>query len=245
MYQFSGIKISNHTLDSLTNNIIEKSNIVPASHIHLCAASTFVASKNHKELTKILNDGQTICDSKPLSIWTKLMGEASPQIRGMDLFQKVLGVSDGKIIHFLLGSSPDTLRKMEVRIRNEFPNVVLGGTFSPSYSNPSRKEITLWSKKIKKSGSNLVWIGLGSPKQDHVAYSLSKKLLGNVICIGAAFDFFAGTVPEAPKIIRRVGLEWLFRLISNPKRLIKRYTIGNLQFIIMLAKDFIQKLLNK
>ena len=89
---------------------------------------------------------------------------------------------------------------------------------------------------IRKSGANIVWLGISSPKQDFEAKRLSVTLPAVVLAVGAAFDFAAGTQKEAPIWIQRLSLEWLFRLISNPKRLWKRYLVGNLVFIKAVIK---------
>jgi N-acetylglucosaminyldiphosphoundecaprenol N-acetyl-beta-D-mannosaminyltransferase len=84
---------------------------------------------------------------------------------------------------------------------------------------------------VRASGANVVWLGMSSPKQDFEAQRLAQALPGLVLAVGAAFDFVAGTQKEAPRWIQKSGFEWLFRLLSNPRRLWRRYLIGNVVFL--------------
>ncbi|KRE74505.1 hypothetical protein ASG77_07320 [Arthrobacter sp. Soil762] len=82
-----------------------------------------------------------------------------------------------------------------------------------------------------------MWVGLGTPKQDWEARRLAASIGATTIAVGAAFDFAAGTVKEAPKWVRLIGFEWFFRLCSQPKRLWRRYLIGNFEFLIVACRD--------
>jgi len=95
---------------------------------------------------------------------------------------------------------------------------------------------------INNSGSDILWVGLGSPKQDIWMYEHRDKLSVPVmIGVGAAFDFISGTKKQAPKLVQKIGMEWLFRLISEPKRLWKRYFFGNAQFLYLISKEIIKE----
>jgi N-acetylglucosaminyldiphosphoundecaprenol N-acetyl-beta-D-mannosaminyltransferase len=82
---------------------------------------------------------------------------------------------------------------------------------------------------------DIVWVGLGTPKQDFVAHELASRLDSTIVAVGAAFDFYSGTKKQAPRWIQATYLEWLFRLLSEPKRLWKRYLIGNIGFVSDIA----------
>ena len=187
-----------------------------------------------------MNHGITICDSKPLSAWLSYRGYKIDQIRGVDLFREILKLSAEHNKHFFLGGTDNTLNKLIDRVKNDYPSAGIAGFFSPKFGHPSEVEIQSWSNIVKNSGANILWIGLGSPKQDFVSYEMSIITGKTVIAVGAAFDFLAGTVREAPRIVQVLGLDWFYRFCSEPKRLWQRYTIGNLKFIILLLKDLSQ-----
>ena len=111
-------------------------------------------------------------------------------------------------------------KKVEVKFGNR--NVV--GTFSPPFREMTDNELKELAKDINSRKTNIVWIGLSTPKQEKFAYRLSKFTNVHFICtVGAAFDFHTGKVKQAPPFIQKLGLEWFFRLLMEPKRLWKRY----------------------
>jgi N-acetylglucosaminyldiphosphoundecaprenol N-acetyl-beta-D-mannosaminyltransferase len=236
-YQFAGVDLQIETISQACKRVLSSNDNSSPSHFHLCAASTLVASQNSVELVTILNDGISYCDSKPLSKWISYIGTICPQIRGVDLFREVLRESNPNIKHFLLGGRMDVLNLMIDKINLEFTNVKITGAYSPAFGIPTQVEIIEWAKMIQMSGADIVWVGLGSPKQDFVSAELSKLTQTNVVAIGAAFDFFADNSQEAPLWIRKISLEWLFRLFKDPIRLWRRYTFGNFQFLLLILKD--------
>lgn len=107
----------------------------------------------------------------------------------------------------------------------------MAGNFAPPFSDLNQSFVELCRDAVLGSGANIVWVGLGTPKQDFLASALAGLVGVPCIGVGAAFDFVAGTVQEAPPWIQRSGLEWLFRLTQDPRRLWRRYVFGNLQFV--------------
>lgn len=159
------------------------------------------------------------------------------RIRGPSLFKEVLRLSqaeDGS--HFFLGGSKETLELLQLRVRDAYPGIVIAGVYSPPFVSPSSETLEVWADLIKASGATIAWIGLGSPKQDFVSQTLA--CLSGIPCIGvgAAFDFTAGTQPEAPVFMQQCGLEWIFRLRSEPRRLWRRYLFGNLHFLAVVGR---------
>lgn len=154
------------------------------------------------------------------------------RVRGPSLFNLVLseGRTEG-LRHFFLGGSPDTLDKLQINARLKFPSVEIVGAYSPPFAPVSDGFLDLCEAAVADSSAEIIWVGLGTPKQDFVAAELAKRLNRPVVGVGAAFDFVAGTTPEAPLWIQRTGTEWLFRLVSEPRRLGRRYTVGNAVFL--------------
>lgn len=204
--------------------------------------STVVAASSSEKLRSVLNNGRIICGSTPLAmvIRGKMGVEPFQSFRGTDLFRSVLSKSSDFHRHFFLGGSLQTLSALVERISGEFPNVRVVGNFSPEYSEDYKKFLDNSIDQIKNSGANIFWVGLGSPKQDYVVHEIASVLAVKAIAVGVAFDFIAGMVPEAPKWVRGSGFEWVYRLIREPKRLWKRYLIGNIQFLFLAMKDKLQ-----
>lgn len=163
------------------------------------------------------------------------------RIAGWDLFvyeMEKLNRVGGKVM--FLGSSDAVLNLIRQRVAEKYPKIEVD-TYSPPYKPVfSDEENEAMISAINHSNPDLLWIGMTAPKQEKWAYTHLDRL--DVHChigtIGAVFDFFAGTVKRAPERWQRVGLEWLYRLLSEPRRMWRRYFVGNAKFIyyIMLEK---------
>lgn len=145
---------------------------------------------------------------------------------------------DDRLSHYLLGGKQSTLAKLTARLKNEFPGTNIAGTYSPPFGQWSDEENQSIRKKIEDSGANLIWVGLGCPKQERWI-AAQKKLLppGVYFGIGAAFAFHAGEVSQAPAWMQGRGLEWLYRLYAEPGRLWKRYFVYNSLFLWYSLQD--------
>jgi N-acetylglucosaminyldiphosphoundecaprenol N-acetyl-beta-D-mannosaminyltransferase len=137
--------------------------------------------------------------------------------------------------HFLMGTTEDTLDILRESIQNRYPGTNIVGSYAPEFGPLNTAFLDLAEEAISPTEADIVWVALGSPKQDFAARELADRLNCTCIGVGAAFDFLAGTTKEAPTWMRKNGFEWLFRLASEPRRLWKRYLIGNLTFLRLVA----------
>ncbi len=136
------------------------------------------------------------------------------------------------VSHFLMGGTEDLLVELTAKLREKFPHLVIAGTYAPPFGTWPPGENERIFRQIADSGAECIWVGLGCPKQEHwVAQNKPKLPPGVYFTVGAAFAFHAGRVRQAPLWIQRRGLEWLFRLLSEPRRLWKRYVIYNSLFL--------------
>lgn len=143
--------------------------------------------------------------------------------------------------HFFYGGTEETLRKLQQKLQVLFPRMQVAGVYAPSFKPQVWKEDQEVIDLINNSQADIVWLGLGSPKQDFWMH-LHRPLLNAPVIVGAgaAFDFCSGVKPQAPRWMRPLGLEWFFRLCCEPKRLWKRYLIGNSLFIYYVLKQTLQ-----
>jgi len=179
----------------------------------------------------------TFADGRPITWLMNSIGRKTSQIRGADYFLEVLSLSaQTGLRHAFLGSTEEDLSKMLTRIQVEIPSLVIGGTWAPPFQEISESFIVEVVEFIDKSKPDIVWIGMGTPKQDFLAYELSHRRPVLSIGVGAVFSFMAGKNREAPVVIQKMGMEWLFRLFQEPRRLAKRYLIGNSMFIVIAFK---------
>jgi N-acetylglucosaminyldiphosphoundecaprenol N-acetyl-beta-D-mannosaminyltransferase len=132
---------------------------------------------------------------------------------------------------YLIGGRPDTLEKLRLELLKEFPALKIAGTCSPPFRPLTDAETTAIIDEINASGARTVWVGLGCPTQETWMSMQKGKIHAVMFGVGAAFDFHARTTPRAPKWMQQKGLEWLFRLCSEPRRLWKRYFVTNSLFL--------------
>lgn len=172
--------------------------------------------------------------------WIKAKSRPIERIAGWDLFEfemNKLNQKGGKC--FFMGSSENVLKQIKEKAKIIYPNITIE-TYSPPYkTNFSDEENKSIIDAINKSNPDLLWIGMTAPKQEKWIYSHWEEL--NIHChagtIGAVFDFFAGTVERAPIWWQNNGLEWLYRLLKEPRRMWKRYIIGNILFLYNVMKE--------
>jgi exopolysaccharide biosynthesis WecB/TagA/CpsF family protein len=136
---------------------------------------------------------------------------------------------------YLYGGSPQTLEALQQRLCDQLPGLKIAGSVSPPFRELTEAENQAACEAINTSGAKIVLIGLGCPKQDFFAAKNADRIQAVQMCVGAAFDFHAGSKPMAPAWMQRNGLEWLFRLWCEPRRLWKRYLLTNSIFCIKLA----------
>ena len=167
------------------------------------------------------------------------------RVYGPTLMLKTIEASEGNgdLKHFFLGGSPTTLEKLQDKFAKENPAAHIAGVYSPPFREWSEDDLAEMRAMIRDSGANLIWVGLGCPKQEiWIAENLEKLAPGCYFGIGAAFAFHAGEVDQAPEFLQKRGLEWAYRLLKEPKRLWKRYFVYNSLF---LYYSFQKKLLSR
>lgn len=217
------------------NHVIAMAMLGGGFHVHLANAYTVALADKSADYRAVLAaPAVNYPDGKPIG-WVSALRGQSPrlkQVRGPQLFLDVFqdGVSKN-IRHYLLGSTPEVLAKLTDNLKSRCPGVIIVGAESPPFRSLSGLELDEQDERIRTSGAQVVWVGLGTPKQDIEAQRLAHSVPVTAVAIGAAFDFAAGTVREAPRWMSRVGLEWFYRLLREPRRLWKRYIFGNARFL--------------
>jgi N-acetylglucosaminyldiphosphoundecaprenol N-acetyl-beta-D-mannosaminyltransferase len=173
-------------------------------------------------------------DGAPVAWLMRRVGERhARRIAGPDLMPLVIEAGqDVGTRHFLFGSTPETLALLERQLRDRYPRAIIAGSISPPFRELTDEENAAIAGQIVASGADVVWVGLGLPKQDEWLHRTAGMFAPAVgLGVGAAFDFIAGTKPRAPKWVQGIGLEWLHRLMSEPRRLTRRYATTNTEFV--------------
>jgi N-acetylglucosaminyldiphosphoundecaprenol N-acetyl-beta-D-mannosaminyltransferase len=139
--------------------------------------------------------------------------------------------AEEKISIYLYGSTEPVLKALQKNLTEKFPTLLIAGSESPPFRSLTKDEDNAVIGRINKSKAGLVFLGLGCPKQELFAYQHKHKICAVQLCVGAAFDFHAGMKPQAPVWMQKNGLEWLYRLSTEPKRLLGRYITTNSFFV--------------
>lgn len=186
----------------------------------------------HREAMMALPDG------KPLVFVCRKKGfSGARRVAGPDLLPALLRYSEGKgFRHFFYGSTEETLHQLEKNLRRKYPKLQIAGMYSPPFRHMTEEEDEEAVRMINASRPDFIWVGLGAPKQERWMYEHAGRVSGIMFGVGAAFDFQAGTSRRAPKWMQECYLEWLFRLLQDPKRLMHRYFTTNVRFVLLNLK---------
>jgi N-acetylglucosaminyldiphosphoundecaprenol N-acetyl-beta-D-mannosaminyltransferase len=162
------------------------------------------------------------------------------RVYGPTLMLETLKATDGRpeFRHFLFGGKESTLINLKSVFAERFPGVSIAGAYSPPFGEWPEDEFDRICEKIHESGANLIWVGLGCPKQEHwIARHKDRLPPGVYFGIGAAFAFHAGEVSQAPAVLQKIGMEWAYRIAAEPRRLFKRYFTYNSLFLWYSLRD--------
>lgn len=212
-----------------------------ASPNYVCVTPVhgLVESQHDEELRRIYNTaGLVTPDGMPVVWLSQLRGyRRVERVYGPDLMLAVCAASvEHGWRHFLYGGTDGVAPLLAQRLEERFPGIQIAGTYTPPFRPLTEAEDRDVVDQINRSGADIVWVGIGAPKQEkwmaaHVGRTGASVLVG----VGAAFDFHAGVKRQAPRWMQRAGLEWLFRLMSEPRRLWWRYLRTNPYFVHLVA----------
>lgn len=209
--------------------------------VHLCNAYTLSLAMRKAPYRQLLNQSDlNLADGQPVAFVGRRLGHdhLHSSVRGPTLMLDVLerGQSTG-LRHYFYGSTPQVCEHLQREVEARFPAAKVVGLESPPFRRLTRTESTALTRRMRAAQPDIVWVGLGTPRQDRFARDFRDRLGTTIVTVGAGFDFLAGTKPVAPHWMQQAGLEWLFRLGSEPRRLWRRYLIGNSIFIYGATRD--------
>ena len=229
------------TMNSAVAWLCDRAEAAEPGAVHLANAFTLSLAMRDQALSELLNRGDlNLPDGTPVAWAGRRAGIADlpGRVYGPDLMLATMdeSVRRGGIRHYLYGSSPDVVTELRAQLTSRFPGLDIAGTESPPFRDLTTEEETETVQRIVTSGANLVWVGLGTPKQDVFVDRFRSRLPAPLVAVGAAFDFISGSVSQAPPWMRENGLEWAYRLAREPRRLWRRYLIGNAVFLYGLSR---------
>ncbi len=233
-YNVLGVGVSALTLAEARDLIVGVRGTVRRGYVCLGTAHGLTEARADPALRRIYNEAWlTTPDGMPL-VWLGPPGVE--RVYGPDL---MLGVCEaGRAVglrHYLFGGGPGVARELAARLTQRFPGLAIVGHHEPPFRPLDPGELATWQDEIARLRPDVIWVGLGSPKQERFMAAHGPALdAGVLIGVGAAFDFHSGRVRQAPRWMQRSGLEWLFRLGTEPRRLGPRYLKTNPLFVLQV-----------
>lgn len=220
----------NDFLEMLTEHFDEfRGNYICVSNAHTCV----MAHEDPAYWTVQASSIASLPDGKPLSVIGRKAAPTMGRVTGPDLMREVFSISKKMgWKHYFYGNEQKNLDVLQAALERDYPGIDIVG-IEPSLFRPlSEQEKKELIGRIDDSGADFAWIALGAPRQEIFCYELRGKTNTVMIGVGGAFNVLAGVVPEAPRWMQNLSLEWLYRLFQEPKRLFKRYLVTNSKFIL-------------
>lgn len=235
------IEVDNITMKEAVINIDEMVKRKKPSYVVTPNVDHVVTLEKDLDFRNVYNEAElVVTDGMPL-IWISKLGNTpiKEKISGSDLFPEVCKLAaERKYRIFLLGAGEGVGDIAAENIKKKYPGVEISGVYSPPFGfEKNEEEVEKIIKLLNESNSDILAVGLGAPKQEKFIYQIKNKINIPVsLAIGATIDFEAGNVKRAPKWMQNNGLEWFYRMTTDPKRLAKRYVVDAINIIPLILK---------
>ena len=239
-FNLFGINYSISRCEEAALHVMRHVKELSGKYICFSNVHTSVMGRDDAEYRQVLNDAAFVFpDGAPIAGLQQKKGYVGAErVAGPDFMEHIFkNTMDGSISHYFYGSKPETISALEKNLKEKYPGIVIKGLYSPPFKPLSKEEDEADVKRINDSGADIIWIGLGAPKQEKWMRAHAGRVKGVMMGVGAGFDFHGGTIKRAPIFVQKIGLEWLYRLFQDPKRLIGRYFVTNIKFIWYLMVD--------
>ena len=226
--------------EQLLGRIVRWAQAGQSRMICLCNVHSVVTAKHDAAMANALKRADlNLPDGAPIA-W--LMRQRSwpeqQRLSGPDLMWQLMREAEKlQLSVFLMGATPATLGRLRGVLSNAFPRLMIAGSLSPPFRPLNELKHRGFVDQINRSGASIVLIGLGCPKQEIWMAECGNAISAVMIGVGAAFDYHAGSLRRAPPVWQRIGLEWLYRLLQEPRRLARRYLLTNTLFLLALPAE--------
>ena len=230
-FSFGGIELIDCDVESAADAVAAAGRAHQGVGVHMCNAFTLtIAMRQSSYRASLGRNALNLPDGTPVAWFYRLASgkKARGPVRGPSLMKAVLQRPD--VNHFLLGGSDEVLDDLQKAIVENHGSATVVGAIAPPFRDPTPEDVEGYAVAIRESGAHVVWVGLGTPRQDQLIAELTEQVPAVLVGVGAAFDFLSGHKDEAPSVLHGTGLEWIHRLFSEPKRLWRRYLVCNLVF---------------
>jgi N-acetylglucosaminyldiphosphoundecaprenol N-acetyl-beta-D-mannosaminyltransferase len=238
-----GTEIFSAPLDEVVDELEQCIGGIDREYVCFANAHLTATARRDPQTARALGGAtMVLADGAPVAWAIRLLtGEAGHRIAGADVFDELCRRSQGRgHRHFFLGSTSEVLASLEEGIAERYPGMVVCGSYSPPFGPALFDELEKTARRINATRPDVVWVGLGAPRQEQWMEAARPLLRAPLLLgVGAVFEFTAGTKRRAPGWMQRAGLEWVFRLLQEPRRLFRRYLVTNTAFSFALARQLL------
>jgi N-acetylglucosaminyldiphosphoundecaprenol N-acetyl-beta-D-mannosaminyltransferase len=240
-----GVRVSVTRYDEVVQRVCEAAEKGIGALVDFMPVHLLTVVAGDEEFRSKLDDFSIIApDGQPVRWALNKLYNANltDRVYGPELMRRLCGeaATRGMSI-YLYGGTEEVLAKLTEKLLSWFPTLKIAGAESPPFRKLSGEEDAAAVERINRSGAKLVFLGIGSPKQEVFAHKHRNDIQAVKLCVGAAFDFHAGVKKMAPAWMQKRGLEWLFRLTQEPKRLWKRYLVANSTFVFLYTREVLRR----
>ncbi len=244
---FNGVKVSATCYDEVVRDCLAAAEAHVPATIDLMPVSVLIPAVRDPWLREKLNAFDVVApDGQPVRWSLNFFHRArlSERVYGPELTRRLCkAAAERGVAIYLYGSTPEVIERLSANLKAMFPALKIAGAESPPFRPLTPHEDRQAVERINASGAGLVFIGTGGPRQEIFAHAHRHSIKAVQICVGAAFDFHAGTKRMAPPWMQKRGLEWLFRLVQEPGRLWKRYLVQNTLFCALFIRYALRTLI--
>jgi N-acetylglucosaminyldiphosphoundecaprenol N-acetyl-beta-D-mannosaminyltransferase len=240
-----GVPIDAQRFEDAVGRILDAARGRQSLRAHFVTVHSLIEATEDPRLSEVFGTATMACtDGMPLVWLARRAGAREAQrCAGPDVMLAVCdqGRASG-LRHFFLGGAPGTADLLAERLRARYPGLEVAGTASPPFRPLTPAEDQALNAEIEATAPNVLWVGLGSPKQDFWSAEHQGGFdVPVILAVGAAFDFHSGRLRRAPRWMQRLGLEWLFRLVAEPRRLARRYLTTNARFLWLVVRQALSR----
>jgi N-acetylglucosaminyldiphosphoundecaprenol N-acetyl-beta-D-mannosaminyltransferase len=238
-----GMRVDATTYADATSRILSWARAAESRSVAVATVNNVMEAYDDPSFREVMNGADLVTsDGMPLVWGLRLLGvPGATRVYGPELTPAVLAAAEesGVAVGFY-GSTPDVLDRLLEHVRRRYPRLEVSYRTSPPLSEIDDDEDRRIVDEISRSGCRILFVGLGCPKQERWMAEHRGRVPAVMLGVGAAFDFLAGTKRRAPALMQRLGLEWLFRLASEPRRLWRRYLRHNPRFIVLFGAQVLR-----
>jgi N-acetylglucosaminyldiphosphoundecaprenol N-acetyl-beta-D-mannosaminyltransferase len=241
------VRVFNLNIDAISygmalHHVIELAKLNTPSYVCFVNGHMSIEAYWNLQFSDYVNKASfVLADGIPVALSVRLLHRMKQErIAGMDFMPSILGACAKEGLHvFLFGSTQEVLTVLSQRIQVEHASLKIAGAISPSFGPFTAAEASDYVQQINRSGAHVVLVGLGCPKQETWMAQYSNDIHATLLGVGGAFSVYAGLTRRAPRWMQKFALEWLYRLMQEPRRMWKRYLVTNTLFIGLLMKELL------